>query len=179
MSPDSSRQAAALLAHLVGRLPGARDDFADAAHRLGVGTDDADRAEVVQNVLGRDRFAADAAFGEGHVLGQILVEMMADHQHVEMLVERVDGVGPRGIGGTGQHVRLAADADDVRRMAAAGAFGVIGVNRAAFERRDRRLDEARFVERVGVDRHLHVVLLGDASGSNRSRRAWCPNLRAA
>ena len=43
-------------------------------------------------------------------------------------------------------------------MAAAGALGVIGVNRPALERGDRVVDEARLVQRVGVDRHLHVVL---------------------
>ena len=47
----------------------------------------ADRAEVVENVFGRDRFAANAAFGERHILRQIRIEMMADHQHVEMLVD--------------------------------------------------------------------------------------------
>ena len=48
---------------------------------------------------------ADAALGEGDVLGDLRVEVMADHQHVEMLVERVDGVGPRRIGRGRQHVR--------------------------------------------------------------------------
>ncbi len=49
-----------------------------------------------------------------------------------------------------------------RRMAAAGAFGVEGVNGAALERLDGVLDEARFVQRVGVDHHLDVVVVGDA-----------------
>src|SRR3954468_3661536 len=44
---------------------------------------------------------------------------------------------------------------------AAGALGVEGVDGAARERLDGVLDEAAFVERVGVDHHLHVVVLGD------------------
>ena len=55
----------------------------------------------------------------------------------------------------------------------------IGVDRAALERGDRVLDEARLVQRVGVDRDLHVVLVGDASGSSRSPPASCPSPRAA
>ena len=63
--------------------------------------------------------------------------------------------------------------DDVRRVAAAGALGVIGVDGAALERRDRGFDEARFVERVGVDRHLHVHLVRhrEAAVDRRRRRA--------
>jgi urease subunit alpha len=40
-------------------------------------------------------------------------------------------------------------------MPAARALGVEGVNGAALEGLDRVLDEARFVERVGVGRALH------------------------
>src|SRR5258706_16202783 len=64
---------AALLFHLVGGLPGSGDDFADAAHGLGVGADDADGAEVVEDVFGGDCFAADSALGERDVFGEIFV----------------------------------------------------------------------------------------------------------
>ena len=115
----------------------------------------------MQNVLGGDRLLADAAFGEGEVLGNAPVEVMADHQHVEMLVERVLRIGPRRVGRRGQHVGEARDLHDVGRMAAARALGVEGVDGAALERLDRVLDEARFVQRVGVDHHLDVVIVGD------------------
>ena len=137
------------------------------------------RAEVVQDVLGGDGLLADAALGEGDVLGDRRVEVMADHEHVEMLVDRVDGVGPGRVGRGRQHVGQARDLDDVGRVAAAGALGVEGVDGAALEGRDGVLDEARFVQRVGVDRHLHVHLVGDRAGSSRSRPGWCPSPRAA
>jgi hypothetical protein len=66
-----------------------------------------DRAEIVQDVFGGDRLAPDAALGEGHVLGDAGVEVMAHHQHVEVLVQRVDGERPRRIGRRRQHVGLA------------------------------------------------------------------------
>ena len=52
------------------------------------------------------------------------------------------------------------DLDDVGRVAAAGALGVEGVDGAALERGDGVLDEAGFVQRVGVDHHLHVETIG-------------------
>ena len=56
-------------------------------------------------------------------------------------------------------------------MAAARALGVEGVNRAALERRDGVLDEAGLVERVGVDHHLDVVVVGDGEAIvDRGRR---------
>ena len=115
----------------------------------------------MEHVLGRDRLLADARFREGEVLGDGAVEVMADHQHVEVLVERVHREGPRGIGRRGQHVVEPRHPHDVGGVAAAGALGVEGVDGAALEGRDRVLDEARFVQRVGVDHHLHVVVVRD------------------
>jgi hypothetical protein len=46
-------------------------------------------------------------------------------------------------------------------VAAASAFSVKGVNGAALEGLDGVLDKARLVERVGVDHHLDVVVVGD------------------
>ena len=97
----------------------------------------------MQDVLGGDGLLADAAFGERQVLGDRRIEMVAHHQHVEMLVDGVAGEGPRRIGRRRQHVLQARDLDDVGRVAAAGAFGVEGVDGAALERLDGVLDEAR------------------------------------
>src|SRR2546426_10832754 len=47
-------------------------------------------------------------------------------------------------------------------MPAAGSFGVIGMNRPVLEGRDRVFNEARFVQRVRVNRDLNVEFFGDA-----------------
>ena len=169
-------QGAALQLHLVRRLPAADHHLADAAHGLAVAANHADRAEVVQHVLGGDGLAADAAFGEGQVLGDAGVEVVAHHQHVEVLVDRVHGVGHGRVGRRGQEVLLAHHAQDVRRVAAARAFGVEGAQRAALRRRDRVLDEARFVERVAVDRDLGVGLVGHAQAAVDRRGRGAPVL---
>src|SRR5690606_41545512 len=58
-------QPATLLLHLVRRLPGADDHLAHPAHRLAVRRHHRKRAEVVQDVFGRNRLAPDAAVGKG------------------------------------------------------------------------------------------------------------------
>ena len=153
-------QRAELHLHLVGGLPGPDDGLADPAHRLRVRAHHADDAAVVEHVLGADRLGPDAALGERHVLGDAPRQVMADHQHVEVLVDRVDGERPGRVGAGRQDVGQAGDLDDVRGVAAAGAFGVEAVDRPALDRRDRVVDEPALVERVGVDGDLDVVLVG-------------------
>ncbi len=55
--------------------------------------------------------------------------------------------------------------DDVRRMAAASAFGVIGVNGSASDGGDGVVDESRFIQRVGVNRDLDVDTRRPHAGS--------------
>ena len=76
----------------------------------------------------------------------------------------------------GQDVRKRRDPDDVRRVAAARALGVVGVDRPAGDRLERRLEEAGLVERVGVDRDLHAGLVGDAQAGVDRRRRRAPVL---
>ena len=59
-------------------------------------------------------------------------------------------------------------------MAAAGAFGVEAVDRTSLERRDRIVDEARLVERIGVDRDLDVVLVGNRQAGVDDRGRGAP-----
>src|SRR5262245_45724034 len=61
-------------------------------------------------------------------------------------------------------------------MTTAGAFGVEGVDRPALEGGDRVLDEARLVERVGVDHYLDVELVGDRQTAVDRRRCCSPVL---
>ena len=118
ISPAVTRQRAAALLHHVRRLPGPDDRLADPSHGLGVRADHRDRAQVVQDVLGRHGRGPDARGGEGQVLRDRRVQVMADHQHVEVLVERVTRVRAGRVGRGRQHVRVRGDLDDVRGVTA-------------------------------------------------------------
>jgi hypothetical protein len=113
----------------------------------------------VQHVLGGDRLAADPRLGERDVLGHPRVEVVAHHRHVEVLVERVDGVRVGRVRRRREAVRLARDADDVRGMPASRALRVVGVDGPAGDRVHRVLEEPGLVERVRVDLDLHVQLV--------------------
>lgn len=156
---------------LVSSVPGPEDDFPAASHSLGVGAHHADGAEIVEHVFCCDRLGPDARFGEGNVLGDVLGEMVADHEHVEVLVKSVAGVGPGRVRRGGKDVGVLDHGDDVRCVATPSSFSVVGVNGAALEGTDRGLDEARLVESIGVDQTLHVELIADAQ--TRIDRSRC------
>src|SRR4051794_17671056 len=87
-APATLQRAPAALHHVRG-LPGAHPDLADPAHRRRVRADHRDGPEVVQQVLRGDRRRPDAALGEGEVLRDAGVQVVADHEHVEVLVQGV------------------------------------------------------------------------------------------
>ena len=62
-------------------------------------------------------------------------------------------------------MHLAGDANDIGRVAAARSFRVIHVYGAAADRFERVLDKAGFVEGVGVDLHLEIIVIGDAQAA--------------
>mmetsp|Transcript_32922 Transcript_32922/g.86977 ORF Transcript_32922/g.86977 Transcript_32922/m.86977 type:complete len:576 (+) Transcript_32922:30-1757(+) len=171
--PGVLRQRPALKLHLCRGLPRARDHLADATHGLGVRGDDGDGAHVVQDVLRRDRLAPDARLREGHVLRDVLVQVVAHHQHVQVLVDGVDRERPRGIRGRRDDVGEAADLDDVGGVAAAGALRVVGVDGAALHRRNGVVDEAGLVDGVRVDGDGQVVqvCVGERAVDHRGRGA--------
>ena len=100
--------------------------------------------------------------------------MVAHHDHVEMFVEGIAGVGVGRVGRGRQAVGLAGDADDVRRVAAAGALGVIHVDGAALDGGQGVFEEARFVQRVGVELDLKIHFVGDREAAIDGRRHGAP-----
>ena len=164
------------LPHFVRRLEQACKILTHPAHCLGIGGIDAENPQVMQYILGSHSFRANAAFGEGHILGNTGVQMMTYHEHVHVLGQRVHCVGPGGIGGRGQHIKLAGDADNIRRMAAPGSFGMVGVNRAPIDGGNSVLKEACLVEGVGVNRHRHIVGVGHPQAAIDGRWSSAPVL---
>ncbi len=61
-------------------------------------------------------------------------------------------------------------------MPTAGAFRVESMDRAALEGADRVLHEAGFVQRVGMDHHLHIVGIRHRQAAIDHRRGRAPVL---
>lgn len=128
----------------------------------------------MQNIFGSDRFPANARFGEGDVFSDIWIEMVADHQHVEMFIDGVDGIRQRRVGGGGQNIRMCAGGDDIRRMAATCAFGMESMNGAIADRCQRILNKTGLIERVAVQRYLNVHFVGHGQRAVDSGRRGAP-----
>ena len=104
--------------------------------------------------------------------------MVTDHEHVQMLFDRIYRIGTGRIGGRGQNVFIAANSDDIGRMATTRALGMKGVNGAALEGFDRVFHKAGFIQRVSVDHDLNIIGHPQPSDSYRLRRVSCPNPHA-
>src|SRR5215468_4079229 len=101
---------------------------------------------------------------------------MTYHQHVDVLVHCVARKRHCRIRRGWQDVRQSADADNIRRMTTAGAFGVIGMDGPILESGNRIFDEPRLIERVRVDGDLYIKLVGDAQALVDSSRRRSPVL---
>jgi hypothetical protein len=88
------------------------------------------------------------------------IQVVADHQHVHMLIERVVGEGHGRVGRAGQKVGLAHHLQDVGRVAAACAFGVKGAQPPPPRGFDGVFHITRFIERVRMQGHLDVRFVG-------------------
>ncbi|CFR37432.1 Uncharacterised protein [Mycobacterium tuberculosis] len=160
--------------HHVRGLPGAQHHLADTAHRLGIAANHRDCPHIVQHIFCRNGGRSDPAFGKREVLRDPGVEVVAHHQHVEMLVKGVHRMRAGRIGRAGQYIRLRRDGNDVRCVPAAGALGVVGVNRTSGDRADGVLDESGLIESVGVQRNLHPGHVGDRQAGVDGRRGRSP-----
>ena len=170
------RERSSFVLHLAGRLPGPGDDLAHAAHGLGIRAHHAENAHVMKHVLRRDGLRADAGIREGDILRNPFVQMMADHQHVQVLVDGIDRVRHGRIRGGWEHIGGRRRADDIRRVAAARSLCMIGVNGPASDSRQRVLHAAAFIQGVRMNRYLHVIIIRHVQAVVDDSRSGAPVL---
>ncbi len=108
------------------------------------------------------------------------IEVMADHQHVEMLVDRVDRVGPASDWSrTGER----SAAPQTLMMSGAWPPPAPSVWKAWMVRPLKAAivfsTKPELVQRVGVDHHLHVDVVGNRKAAVDGSRASFPSPRAA
>ena len=151
-----------LLLHFIGSLPSATEHLPHPAHGLTVTGHDRKGPEIVQDIFGGNGLGTNAGFRECNVLGNFGVQMMTHHEHIEMLVDGIDGERTSRIGGRRQNVRFTADSDDVRSMTATGSLGVKSVDGSTLEGGHGILDKAGLVEGIGMNGDLHVHFIGHA-----------------
>ena len=148
-------------------LDGTLPVLTDTAHGLGVGREHGDTAQIMQHVFSSNRFRTDTAFSKSSVRRDSRVQVVAHADHVKQLGLGVHTKGQAGVGRRRQHVHEAGCTNDVRCVTTAATFRVECVDGTAFKRSDGVFHIARLIQRVGVDGHLHIVLVGNAqAGTN-------------
>ena len=68
--------------------------------------------------------------------------MMADHQHIQMFIDSINRVRACRVSRRGKNIQLTTGLNNIRRMAAAGTFGMVGVNGSASDSVEGRFDKA-------------------------------------
>src|SRR6266853_2307968 len=130
----------------------------------------------MQNILRRDGFLANPALGEGDIFRNSWIVVMGDHHHIEGLIKRIYCVWSRWSRRGWNDVWFAADLDNVRGVSAARPFRVKCVNGSALECGDRIFDETAFVERVCMDKNLHVHVVRNRQTAVNGRGCCTPVL---
>ena len=152
------RQRTALELVLMRGSPCGCQHFGDSSHCLRVRRHDADRSDVVQDIFGRDGLFSDAVLQERGVLGVVFRQAVAVGCHVDVLGDRVYRERHRRGRTAGQHIVVSYQLNHIRCMSTTSAFDVVDVYTTAFEDRSGVFEEASFVEAVGVDVALDIVL---------------------
>ena len=84
-------QCAALHFHFMRCLPRPCDDFTDTTHRLRIRTHHAKNAQIMQNILCCNGFRANPRVRKSHIFWNIFVQMVTNHEHIEVFINRIDG----------------------------------------------------------------------------------------
>ena len=83
--------------HFISGLPRANNDLSYAPHRLRVAAHHGDGAHICKMSSAAIVPAADTTFSKSHILGDGY-EVVADHEHVQVLIDGIDRKGTRRIG---------------------------------------------------------------------------------
>lgn len=92
-------QCAALHFILVCCIPCSENDLATTTHGLRIGRHHADRSQIMKDIFCSNGFGTNTGFGECDIFWNVFGQVMADHQHVKMLVQRIPSIRSRGVGG--------------------------------------------------------------------------------
>ena len=65
------------------------DDFTDTSHGLRIARHHAKHAQVMQDIFGSNRLGANPALREGYILRYLRIQMVAHHEHIQVLGNRV------------------------------------------------------------------------------------------
>ena len=122
------RKGPPLIFHFAGCLPGTCDNFSYTSHCLGIGTHHTENSHVVKNVFRCNGLRTDTGVCKSHVLRNFFVQMVAYHQHVQMLVQRIYRIRHGRVCRRWQNISCGSSTDNVRCMSAAGTLCMVSMD---------------------------------------------------
>src|SRR5690606_1857161 len=84
------REASTLYLHFVCNLPSSAYYFSNTAHGLRIRSKHGYGAHIMQYIFSGNGLFSDTARGECYILIYTFVQMVADHQHIEVLIHGVN-----------------------------------------------------------------------------------------
>ena len=150
---------ASFVLHFAGCLPCTCDNLAYTAHCLRIRTHHAENTHVMEYILCCDGLRTDSGISKSNVFRNLFVQVMAYHQHVQMLVQCVDGVRHSRVCGRRKYVWSCCSTDDIRCMAAACAFCMICMDGSSCDSCKSIFYAAAFIQSICMNRNLNVVFV--------------------
>ena len=153
------RKRSSLAFHLACCLPGTGDDLTDTSHCLGIGAHHAEHTHIVKDILCCDRFRTDTGICKSDIFRDLFVQMVAYHQHVQMLIQSIYSEWHGRVCGRRKDVRGCCCFDDVRCMSAAGTFCMICMDSSSSDGIDGVFYASAFVQSICMDGNLYIIFI--------------------
>ena len=168
------RKGSTLPFHLAGGLPGAGDDFSHTSHSLRVRAHHAEDAHVMENIFCGNGFRTDPGICKSYVFWDPLIQMVANHQHVQMLIQSIYCIRHGRVSRRGKYVGSCRCPDNVRGMAAAGAFCMVCMDSPSCNSYQSIFHTAAFVKSICMDGYLDVIVVGHVQAVVNGSRSRTP-----
>src|SRR5258708_5747683 len=147
--------------HLMRRLPGTRNHLTDAPHGLRIAGHHTEDPQIMQDILSGDSLRTDTALGKSDIFTHMRIEMVADHQHIQVLRKSIRGKRHRRVCRRWQNIVERSNTDNIRRMPTTGSLGMIGMNGSSRNGCDGIFNKASLIDRICVNCHLHIIGISD------------------
>ena len=125
------RKCTSLIFHLTCCLPGTCDNLTYTSHSLRVRAHHTEDTHIMKNILCCDCLRTDSGICKCNIFRNSLVKVMADHQHIQMLIQSVYCIWHCRVCGGWQYVRSCCCADDIRCMSTACTLCMISMDGSA------------------------------------------------
>ncbi|MCY1244665.1 hypothetical protein D3C80_1008680 [compost metagenome] len=112
-------------------------------------------------VLGRNSFSSDAGLCESHIFRNFRTQVMADHQHIQMLIHGIDRIGTGRVCRRGKYIFFTRCCDNIRCVPSTSTLCMEAVNSPALHRCEGVFYKTAFVKCIAMESNLNVFFVSN------------------